>query len=73
MKIKAGMTAYNFECLDRASIQECFESGGPARLRELVDQLREDVETLERLTEAIEAGATYRLSHERICTWWGWG
>lgn len=76
MKIKSattGTTAYRFECLDRASIKDCFDRHGVAGLRDLVDALRGDVELIERLADAIEGGEAYDFGRDRICTWWGWG
>lgn len=73
MKIKNGTTAYNFECLERTSIKECFEQGGADSLRELVDKLRSDIDVLVRLAAAIDAGESYDIGRDRIRTWWGWG
>jgi len=73
MKLKSGTTAYSFECLDRASINECFAIGGVAGLRELINNLRDDVDLLAKLADAIEAGESYDFGRDRIRTWWGWG
>jgi hypothetical protein len=74
MKIKTPTaTTYRFECLDRASIVDCFEKGGTDGLRELVDALRGDLDVLTRLADAVDAGKAYDFRHDRICTWWGWG
>lgn len=73
MAVQSEATQYTFQLLEERRIHEYFDIAGVEGLRAMRAAVQGDLDSLERLIDAIEGGESYSVEPERVRAWWGWG